>query len=121
MNKYKLLFLSLIVACMAVLCLPATALAADAAATDGDATPLWLSPGFYSALIALATGMIAIWQNAAKKTAQKVSETLVLAIEEASKIPAVADKEKEIKKKIQEVNERYHIEPVVKKLVEKLT
>ncbi|MDR2673892.1 MAG: hypothetical protein LBC18_03245 [Opitutaceae bacterium] len=99
--------------------MPLFAQAADAA--PAAAAPGWLSTGLVSAVIALITGALAIWQNAEKKTAQKVSETLVLAIEQASQIPAVAEHEKKIKEKIQEVNERYHVEPLVNALVKKLT
>jgi hypothetical protein len=109
------------------LVMPALAIAADAGAEaaagalSADTTPWYLSAGFFSSVIAFVTSVLAIWQGAGKKTAQKVSETLVVAIEEASKIPAVAEHEEKIKAKIREVNERYHIEPVVNALVKKLT
>jgi hypothetical protein len=112
----------LIAACAALLCgVLCAPLLQAAGETGAAASPWYLSAGFFSAVIALFTGALAIWQNAEKRTAQKVSETLVLAIEEASKIPAIAEKEKVIKEKIREVNERYHVEPVVAALVRRLT
>ncbi|MDR1279329.1 MAG: hypothetical protein LBK99_00715 [Opitutaceae bacterium] len=97
------------------------AAAATPAATAADATPWYLSPSLFSSVIALLTGAIAIWKNQQASTAQKVSASLVMAIEEASKIPAVADQEKKIKAKVQEVTERYDVGPVVAALVKKLT
>lgn len=100
---------------------PIAALAADTINSTAPSTPWYFSSELLAGAIAFFSGIIAIWKNEQKKTAQKVSETLVLAIEEASKIPAVAEKEKAIKAKVQEVTQKYNVEPVVKKLVEKLT
>lgn len=110
-----------LLAALFVLAIPLAAHAADTVAATADASPWYFSGALWSAVIAVAAGALAIWQNKEKRTAQKVSETLVLAIEEASKIPAVAAKEGQIKAKIKEVTTKNGVEPVVNKLVELLT
>lgn len=109
---------------------PASALVLDAETglpvkATPDAAPVsapwWSGPEVISAVIALATGLIAVWQRKEKKTAQKVSESLVLAIEAATKIPAVGDKEKAIKARIRTETERLGVAPLVHRLVKDLT
>lgn len=85
------------------------------------AAPWWSGPEAISAIIALATGLFAVWQHKEKKTAQKVSESLVIAIEAATKIPAVAAQEKLIKSKIKGIAEDYGVGPVLHRLVKDVT
>jgi hypothetical protein len=117
MKKYKVIMLVTAILAVAIPVINA----ADAASGSAAAAPWYLSTDIIAAVIALATGALAIWQNKEKRTAQKVSETLVVAIEQASKIPAVAEKERELKAKIKEVTTKAGVEPVVNKLVNLLT
>lgn len=84
-------------------------------------TPVWLSTEFFAALFAAAAGIVAIWQNKEKKTAQKVSASLVVAMEAASKIPVVAEHEKAIKAKLRQKLEASGAQPVVERLLKNLT
>ena len=89
---------------------------------DSDSTAPWYMNGtLWTALIAFVAGAFAIWQNKEKRTAEKVSQTLVLAIEQASKIPEVVEEEKKIKAKIKEVTTKNGVEPIVNKLIDLLT
>jgi hypothetical protein len=119
MKKYNIAMF-LITAMLALILGAPVILAADTSGTT-TATPWYLSADLIAAVIALATSALAIWQNKEKRTAQKVSETLVVAIEQASRIPAVAEKENELKAKIKEVTTKAGVEPVVNKLVKLLT
>ncbi len=114
--------LLLALACLLCVLLSPAAFGQEAAASAPAVTaPWWSGAEVISAVIALATGLIAVWQHKEKKTAQKVSESLVLAIEAATKIPAVADKEKAIKAKIRETVTDLGVQPVVHRLVKDLT
>jgi hypothetical protein len=103
---------------------PATAQAVGAtpsAAGAEVAAPWWSGPEALSAVFALVTGLFAVWTHKEKRTAQRVSESLILGIEAASKIPAVAEKERAFKAKIKEVTRDYGVGPVVAALVSRLT
>lgn len=100
---------------------------ADTKAVVPTSAPLD-SAGIIGIVIAAVTSLYGIWahkeKNAAvkeKTTAQKVSETLVVAIEAASKIPAVQEKEKEIKKLISDKAKEAGVEPVLNLLVKRFT
>jgi hypothetical protein len=85
------------------------------------ATPWYLSTEFFAAIFSTVAGIVAILQNKAKTTAEKVSASLVVAIEAASKIPQVAEHEKAIKAKLQEKLTKSGAQPVVAALLEHLT
>lgn len=93
----------------------------SAATGETVSAPWWSGAEAISAVIALCTGLIAVWQRNEKKTAQKVNESLVIAIEAATKIPAVAAQEKAIKAKIRTVTDDLGVAPLVHRLVKDLT
>lgn len=112
--------------------LPLLAQADSPAAADIKITPASSpsldSAGIIGIVIAAITSLYGIWahkeKNAAvkeKTVAQKVSETLVVAIEAASKIPAVEAKEQEIKKLISDKAKEAGVEPVLNLLVKRFT
>ncbi|MES2696913.1 MAG: hypothetical protein V4773_25835 [Verrucomicrobiota bacterium] len=89
--------------------------------TAAPATPFYSSSEFWSAIIAAIGGLIAIWKNSQASTSKKVNESLVLAIEEATKIPEVAAFEQRIKGKIRETATKAGVQPVLHRLVKDLT
>jgi len=102
--------------------------AADAAASAGAlvdaATPEAEGAGLgqiLTAAVALISGLFGIWSHKQKKTAQKVAESLVVGIEAASRIPAIAEKEKQIKATIQRRAEAYGVQPVLHEIVKRVT
>ncbi|HEY0966947.1 MAG TPA: hypothetical protein VGD88_06130 [Opitutaceae bacterium] len=115
--RRSLRLLPLIALVFAVLFIPSVAFAQEAA----PAAPWYFSGETIAAVIALFTGLVAIWQKGEATKAQKISRTLILGIESATKIPAVAAKQKEIKEEIQRVATRYEVEPVLNALVKQLT
>ena len=114
--------LAMIALVVAVFVLPSIAFAQEAAAAVAQsATPWYFSGETIAAVIALFTGLVAIWQKGEATKAQKISRTLILGIESATKIPAVAEKQKAIKEEIQRVATKYEVEPVLNALVKQLT
>lgn len=82
----------------------------------------WYSDGaVIGIIISSIMSLVAVWSHKSKKTAQKVSESLVIAIEAATKIPAVAEKEKLIKAKLRQEFEDIGVQPLVHRLVKDLT
>lgn len=96
--------------------------AAEVVADAAPAAHPWYADGaFIGGIIAAFTSIVAIWQNKGKKTAQKVSESLVQAIEVATRIPAVAEKEKEIKRSINATVTKLGVQPLVHRIVKDVT
>lgn len=104
----------------AVLTLPAHAAEAGAEAV-ATAVPWYADGAVIGGVIAAVTSLLALWANKAKNTAQKVSESLVIAIETASKIPAVAEKEKAIKQAINAKVTELGVQPLVHRIVKDVT
>ncbi|MFA6962428.1 MAG: hypothetical protein WC205_16860 [Opitutaceae bacterium] len=129
MKNIRLLILSAVALAAVLSFAPQLAQAADAAAEPTSVvtsaatttTPWYADGAVIGAVIAAVTSLLAIWQHGEKKTAQKVSESLVVAIESATKIPAVAAQEKAIKAKIKSVAEDYGVQPLLDRIVQDVT
>jgi hypothetical protein len=103
----------------------------DPPSSDTSATvaaPFYTDGAFIGAVIAGIMSLVALWshneKNTAikdKTTAQKVSESLVIAIETATKIPAFAEKEKAFKQAINEKVTKLGVQPLVHRLVKDVT
>jgi hypothetical protein len=85
------------------------------------ATPWYADGAVIGAAIAAITSLLAIWSHKEKSKAQMVSESLVVAIEAASKIPQVAAQEKAIKAKLKSEFEALGVQPLVDRIVQDLT
>lgn len=83
--------------------------------------PFYASGEFWSGLFGVVAGIVAIWRNQAASTSRKVSETLVLAIEEATKLPGVAESEQRIKTLIREKATDLGVQPLLHRMVKNLT
>jgi hypothetical protein len=82
----------------------------------------WYADGaVIGGIIAALTSIFAIWSNKQMRTAEKISRSLVEAIEVASRIPAVATKEKEIKQSINATVTRLGVQPLVHRIVKDVT
>ena len=84
-------------------------------------TPWYADGTVIAGFIAFITSITAIWSHTEKRTAQKISESLVAGIEAATKIPAVAAQEKIIKARIQAVATDYGVQPLLDKIVQEVT
>lgn len=123
MKTYRSLF-AFVALLFAALCLaghafaqtvPALVVAAPAAA------PFYASGEFWTGLFGLVAGIVAIWRNQAASTSRKVNETLVLAIEEATKLPGVVEAEQRIKQLIRDRATDYGVQPILHRIVKDLT
>lgn len=122
MKSIRSFLLAAIAVMVVALFAPAIAAAADATDAAMTApTPWYLSTEAFAALFSLVAGTVAVWQNKQKTTAEKVSASLVVAIEAASKIPQVAEHEKAIKAKLNEKLTKSGAQPVVERLLRGLT
>ncbi len=74
-----------------------------------------------SIALALVSGLVAIWQNRKASTAQKVTESLVLGIEQATKLPQVQEAEKRIKGIIRDKATQLGVQPLLHRAVKDLT
>ncbi len=74
-----------------------------------------------SIAIALVSGLIAIWQNKQASTARKITASIVLGVEQATKLPQVAAAEKQIKATIRQHAQDAGIQPLLDRLVQNLT
>ncbi len=108
----------------------ALALPAFAQVAAADPAPVVVSPSdsaggpvttLVSIALALVSGLVAIWQNRKASTAQKVTESLVLGIEQATKLPQVQDAEKRIKGIIREKATELGVQPLLHRAVKDLT
>ena len=95
--------------------------AVDSAAKVTKPAPFYTDGAFIGAVVAGFMSLVAVWQNAKKNTAQKVAESLVQAIEIATKIPAVAEKEKAIKQSINRTVTDLGVQPLVHRIVKDVT
>ncbi len=101
--------------------------AADAVApvvtlTVPASAPAFYATGeFWSALFGLVAGIVAIWRNQTASAHQKVNESLVLAIEQVTKLPEVAAAEQRIKQAIQAKATALGVQPLLHRIVVDLT
>jgi hypothetical protein len=94
---------------------------AQAAADTAATVPWYLNGNVWFGLVSGLLAITTIWQNKEKAKSRKIAETLVVAIEAASKIPEVAEAEQKLKAKIQEKAVAAGVEPALNKLVKLLT
>ncbi len=94
---------------------PAPVVAAPATDDAGGMTTI------VSIALALVSGLVAIWQNRKASTAQKVTESLVLGIEQATKLPQVQEAEKRIKGIIRDKATQLGVQPLLHRAVKDLT
>lgn len=134
-NRYLFPLLAAVIACLiAVVCPTAHAagLAPDSASFHGGAIllaqataptsqPFYTTTEFWTAIFALATGLVAVWRNNLLTQHQKVNQALVLSIEAASKIPEVVAAEEKFKTLISDKATQLGIEPLLNRLVKDLT
>ncbi|HTJ77954.1 MAG TPA: hypothetical protein VL357_03085 [Rariglobus sp.] len=103
---------------------PVTAYA-QAAAPAGAAvvvsTPWYADGTVISSIIAAVMAIFGVWSHTEKTTAQKITESLVVGIEQATKLPKVAAAEAEIKAKIQSVASDYGVQPLLDRIVQDIT
>lgn len=74
-----------------------------------------------SIVVALVSGLVAIWQRKEASTARKVTESIVLGVEQATKLPQVQAAEKQIKAKIRQQATDLGVEPLLNRVVKDLT
>ena len=108
---------------LVLLCAPTTAFAQapNPAPVAAASTPFYASGEFWTTVFAIVAGIFGIWKNSQHSTAQKINESLVLGIEKATKIPRVADYERQIKQTIQAKATEYGVQPLLHRLVQDLT
>ncbi len=83
--------------------------------------PWYANEALWSTLFAVAAGVFGIVRNSQLSTHQKINEALVLGIEQATKIPAVAAFENRIKADIQTRAAELGVQPVLHRIVQDLT
>jgi len=93
-----------------------TTAAATAPADDGSSLTTIISVA-----VALVSGLIAIWQNKQATTARKVTQSIVLGVEQATKLPQVQAAEKQIKATIRRQAEELGVQPILQRVVKDLT
>lgn len=91
-----------------------TAAAAPAAEESSVATLLSIG-------LALATSLIAIWKNKQASTQRKIVESIVVGVEEATKLPQVREAEKRVKDTIRAKATELGVEPLLNRVVKDLT
>ncbi len=74
-----------------------------------------------SIAIALITGLLAIWQKKEASTAKKITASIVLGVEQATKLPQVQEQERRIKGMIRAHAENLGVEPLLQRVVKDLT
>ena len=83
--------------------------------------PFYSTSEFWAGLFAVVTGIVAIWKNNQASTGAKINETLILAIEQATKLPGVSEHEQRIKRLIQSKATELGVHPLLHRLVQDLT
>lgn len=92
--------------------------AAAAATATGDATS---TTTLVSIALAVIAGLVAIWKNAQASTAQKITQSIVLGVEQATKLPHVQAAEAEIKATIRRKAQELGVQPLLHEIVKDLT
>lgn len=98
-----------------------TAAATTNATSATAATPFYLNGELWSIVIAVVSGLVAVWKNAQANTHQKIAQSVILGVEQASKLPEVATYETKIKDTIRQVATDYGVQPILHDLVQQLT
>jgi|GEM_PF-4886469 len=105
-----------------------TAVISDPVQQVAASAPFYVSGEFWTSLFALVAGLTAIWKhkaaNAAQKeltTAQKITQSVILGVEAATKIPEVAEYEKTVKRIIRNKAEELGVQPLLNRAVRDLT
>jgi hypothetical protein len=83
--------------------------------------PFYATEAFWATVLAVVSGLFGIWKNRQASTHQKINESLVLGIEQATKIPEVVAFESRIKKTIQASATGYGVQPLLHRIVQDLT
>jgi hypothetical protein len=71
--------------------------------------------------LALVSGLAAIWQNGKATQNQKIAQSIILGVEQATKLPQVAEFEKRVKGTIAQKTRELGIEKEVDALVQRVT
>lgn len=122
LSALSLWLLALCVLC--VLCVsPAFAQSAPAlnVIAAPAAVPFYASGEFWTGLFGVAASLVAIWRNGAATNARKINDTLVLGIEEVTKLPGVAEHEQRIKTYLREKATDLGVQPLLHRIVQDLT
>lgn len=86
-----------------------------ASATDTSMTTI------VSLVLALVGGLVAIWKNSQASTAKKITQSLVLGVEQATQLPEVQHLEQKIKFTIREKAKDLGVQPLLHEVVKDLT
>lgn len=97
------------------------ALAQASAATPAPVADDSSLTTFVSIGLALVTSLIAIWKNKQASTSRKIVESIVVGVEEATKLPQVRDAEKRVKDTIRAKATELGVEPLLNRVVKDLT
>lgn len=126
--KKLLPFLSILLASIAILALVHTGTLSAQTATDAAApvAPASVDDSsstttIISVIVAVVSGLVAIWQNKSASTAKKVTQSVILGIEHATKLPEVAAMEKRIKATIRQKATDLGVQPLLHTAVRDLT
>ncbi len=79
------------------------------------------NPELWMALITIISGAIAIWQNQGKRTSQKIIDSVVLGVDEFSKLDVGEKEAKKLKASIKQKALEYGVEKILNKAVKGLT
>lgn len=96
---------------------PADAAPAVTAAADESASTTTI----VSIALAVIGGLVAIWKNKQASTAQKITQSVILGVEQATKLPQVQALEKQIKGNIRAKAAELGVQPLLHAVVKDLT
>ena len=76
---------------------------------------------YVSIVVALASGLVAIWKNNQATKAQKIIRSVVLGVEQATQLPEVRAAEEKIKATIKQKATDLGVQPLLHEIVKDLT
>lgn len=95
---------------------------ADALPTLADHEGVGASNGeLVSCVVAIISGLIAIWKHTEASTAQKVIKSVILGVEEATKLPEVQAVEQRVKQTIRQKSVDFGVQDTLHAAVNDLT